>query len=120
MRNHGLQVHQIFQKNKLMKDMEDRVNTIQRMFDTHASEAQRCEFLRQRHYRQQFVQIRNFFEAHERHNQQPARAREDRQRQPMGQIQANIDNNNRDIRRGRQRQPKEDRPSQCRKRLFEK
>ena len=59
MRNYGIPFSQVFQKDKLEREMEEHITAFERV--TSRLDVRRMTMMRQQHMRQQFVQIRNYF-----------------------------------------------------------
>ena len=61
MRNHGIPLNRVFQKDKLQQEMEKRITDFENTRDTNSSTHQRRNMMQQQQYRQQYQQVRRFF-----------------------------------------------------------
>ena len=62
MRNYGLPLKNIFQKQKIREEMEKRVTLFEKTSKLMVPQYQQMTMMRQQHYRQQYNQVRRFFE----------------------------------------------------------
>ena len=61
MRNHGVPMHQIFQKDKIKEDSDSRIYAFEKMVQGNASTFERRTMLRQEQDNQQYQQMRRFY-----------------------------------------------------------